>query len=304
MDGNQASVEPMIETDGVESEPAEALADDRAPDTPTGTGDSSAPEPTEPTESATEIVPMRVVEAILFAADSPMTTSKIASILAVGDGRDVRRHIKELNEQYASCGNSFRIEQVAGGFQMMTLPDFNTWLARLLRTRQESKLSPAAMETLAIVAYKQPCTRADIEAVRGVAVGDMVNRLREMNLVKIVGRAEDLGRPMLYGTTKRFLEVFGLPSLDDLPQVEALSSGNTESSTGSVDPTAESVEAAGETTEGATDAAAAGEGAIRIADPAETEDEAADSEGVGESSVEDRREQPEAGPDSEDADDS
>ena len=81
------------------------------------------------------------------------------------------------------------------------------------------------MESLAVVAYKQPCTRADVEAVRGVAAGEMLNRLREMNLVKIVGRAEDLGRPMLYGTTKRFLEVFGLASLEDLPQVEALSGG-------------------------------------------------------------------------------
>jgi segregation and condensation protein B len=108
---------------------------------------------------------------------------------------------------------------------MLTLPAYNHWLAKLLRSRQESKLSSAALETLAIVAYKQPCTRADVEAVRGVAVGDMLNRLREMNLVKIVGRAEDLGRPMLYGTTRKFLEVFGLPSLEELPQVEALGVG-------------------------------------------------------------------------------
>jgi segregation and condensation protein B len=108
---------------------------------------------------------------------------------------------------------------------MLTLPAYHTWLAKLLRARQDSKLSGAALETLAIVAYKQPCTRADVEAIRGVAAGDMLNRLREMNLVKIVGRGEDLGRPLLYGTTKRFLEVFGLPSLEDLPQVAALSSG-------------------------------------------------------------------------------
>jgi segregation and condensation protein B len=172
-----------------------------------------------------EIRPERVIEAVLFSAESPLPAAKIATILGIGDAKDVRRHIEELNEQYASLSLSFRIEEIAGGYQMLTLPAYNHWLAKLLRSRQESKLSAAALETLAIVAYKQPCTRADVEAVRGVAVGDMLNRLREMNLVKIVGRAEDLGRPMLYGTTKKFLEVFGLPSLEDLPQVEALGGG-------------------------------------------------------------------------------
>ena len=102
------------------------------------------------------------------------------------------------------------------------MPAYNAWLSKVLRARTETKLSPAAMETLAIIAYKQPVLRADIEAIRGVAAGDLINRLREMNLVKIVGRAEVLGRPMLYGTTKKFLEVFGLASLDELPQVEEL----------------------------------------------------------------------------------
>ena len=91
-----------------------------------------------------------------------------------------------------------------------------------MRAKQESRLSPAALETLAIVAYKQPVLRAEIEAVRGVTVGEVLNRLREMNLIKIVGRDEQIGRPMLYGTTRRFLEVFGLANLKDLPQVEEL----------------------------------------------------------------------------------
>jgi len=172
-----------------------------------------------------EIIPMRVVEAILFASDSPLPPAKIASILGVGDARDVRKHIAALNEHYEAAGNAFRVEEIAGGFRMMTLPAYNRWLTKLLRARQETKLTGAAMETLAIVAYKQPCTRADIEAVRGVAAGDILNRLREMNMIKIVGRAEDLGRPLLYGTTKRFLEVFGLAGLEDLPQVDALKGG-------------------------------------------------------------------------------
>lgn len=170
------------------------------------------------------IEPVRVVEAILFASDSPLPASKIANILGVGDARDVKKHIATLNEQYELSGFSFRIEEIAGGFQMMTLSAYNTWLTKLLRAREETKLSPASLETLAIVAYKQPATRADIETIRGVAAGDMLNRLRELNLVKIVGRAEDLGRPLLYGTTKHFLEVFGLGSLEDLPQVEVLKS--------------------------------------------------------------------------------
>ncbi len=192
----------------------------------TGNGEpvESIAEP-RPADRPTEILPHRVVEAILFAADAPLPAAKIAQVLGIGTARDVRKHIATLNDQYREWGLSFRVEEIAGGFQMLTLPAYNTWLTKLLRTRQETKLSQAAMETLAIVAYKQPCTRADVEAVRGVAAGDLLNRLREMNLVKIVGRAEDLGRPLLYGTTRRFLEAFGLPSLEDLPKVEALSSG-------------------------------------------------------------------------------
>jgi len=190
-------------------------ASDEAGEPATG----AAPEPI-------EIHPHRVVEAVLFAADSPMPPAKIAAVLGVGDARDIRKHIEQLNTEYEAHGLAFRIEHLAGGYQMLTLPAYNPWLRKLLRARQETRLSPAALETLAILAYKQPCTRAEVEAIRGVAAGDLINRLREMNLVKIVGRAEDLGRPLLYGTTKRFLEVFGLPSLEELPQVEALGGGN------------------------------------------------------------------------------
>lgn len=174
-----------------------------------------------PTGSS-EIVPHRIVEAILMAADTQLPAAKIASIMGVGTAKDVRKHIETLNAQYSEIGAAFRIEEIAGGYQILTQPEYNNWLTKLLRVRQETKLTTAAMETLSVVAYKQPCTRADIEAVRGVAAGDMLNKLREMNLVKIVGRAEELGRPILYGTTRRFLEAFGLPSLEDLPQVEAL----------------------------------------------------------------------------------
>ncbi len=168
-------------------------------------------------------LPIRqVVEAVLFATDSPLPAAKIAQILETGTGRQVRKFIQQLNEEYAAQGRAFRIEEVAGGYQMLTLSAMQPWLVKLLRARQESRLSATQMETLAVVAYKQPVLRANVEVIRGVACGDMINRLREMGLVKIVGRAEDVGRPLLYGTTKKFLRVFGLGSLDDLPRVEEL----------------------------------------------------------------------------------
>lgn len=198
--------------------PPESVEHEGAPDGLEGDGAGAAD------NAPVEIRPRRVVEAVLMAADSPLPAAKIAAILDCGDARDAKAHIEALNHEYHELQLSFRIEHVAGGYQILTLPAYNTWLTKLLRARQETKLSPAAMETLAIVAYKQPCTRADVEAIRGVAAGDLLNRLREINLVKIVGRAEDLGRPLLYGTTKHFLEVFGLPSLEELPQVEAFKS--------------------------------------------------------------------------------
>ncbi len=163
-----------------------------------------------------------VVEAILFASDAPLPAPKIARVVGTGGARDVRKHIEALNARYVEQGAAYRVDEVAGGFRMLTLPDFHPWLSKLRQTRAMTKLSKAALETLAIVAYKQPCLRADIEAVRGVAAGEVLNRLREMGLVKIVGRAEEVGRPMLYGTTRKFLEVFGLQRIEELPAVEGL----------------------------------------------------------------------------------
>jgi len=163
-----------------------------------------------------------VVEALLFCAEEPLAPAKIARILGAGDARDVRKHVDALNQRYEQMGCAFRIEPIAGGYQMLTLGQYAGWVEKLRRVRAESKLSPAALETLAVIAYRQPVPRADVEAVRGVAVGEVLNRLREMGLVKVVGRAEDVGRPMLYGTTKMFLEVFGLNGLSELPKVEQL----------------------------------------------------------------------------------
>jgi segregation and condensation protein B len=168
-----------------------------------------------------ELTVESVVEAVLFASDEPLSAERLADITETST-RQIRRHINDLNEKYKVHSNAFRIEEIAGGYQMLTLSPYNYWLKKLLRARNESKLSPAALETLAIIAYKQPVIRADIEAIRGVAVGEIVHGLMDKGLVKIVGRAEVLGRPMLHGTTKKFLEVFGLNSLKDLPKIEEL----------------------------------------------------------------------------------
>lgn len=162
-----------------------------------------------------------VVEAVLFASDEPLTVNRLANIVETTT-KQIKDSVEALNEKYKAGCNAFRIEQIAGGFQMLTLSQYNAWLKKLLRARSDSKLSAAALETLAIIAYKQPIMRVDIENIRGVAAGDMIRSLMYKGLVKIVGRAEVLGRPMLYGTTKKFLEVFGLNTLKDLPKIEEL----------------------------------------------------------------------------------
>ncbi len=162
-----------------------------------------------------------VIEAILFASDEPIAPVRLAKITEISI-KELKKYVKDLNSKYKANQNSFRIGQIAGGLQMMTLPPYSYWLRKLIRVRGDSKLSPAALETLAIIAYKQPIIRANVETVRGVAAGEMIRSLMFKGLVKIAGRAEILGRPMLYGTTKKFLEIFGLNSLKDLPKIEEL----------------------------------------------------------------------------------
>jgi segregation and condensation protein B len=200
-----------IVSENVEIEAAEAVEQQ--------TGDEAANQA--PVESPAEVTLESVIEAVLFTSDEPLTPARLAGIVEITT-KQVNELVKQLNEKYQANNSAFRIEQIAGGYQMLTLSCYNHWLKQLLHARSESKLSPAALETLAIIAYKQPIMRADIEAIRGVAVGEVIRSLSYKGLVKIVGRAEVLGRPMLYGTTKTFLEVFGLNSLKDLPKIEEL----------------------------------------------------------------------------------
>lgn len=169
-----------------------------------------------------EIQLENVIEAVLFAADEPVIPQKLVEIIGTGTVKDVRKYIDMLNEKYTASNHAFRIEAIAGGYQMLTLPLYNPWLKKLLKVRSETKLSPAALETLAVIAYKQPVMRVDVESIRGVAAGEMIRQLTEKGLVKVVGRAEIIGRPLLYGTTKKFLEIFGLNSIKDLPTTDEL----------------------------------------------------------------------------------
>jgi len=160
------------------------------------------------------------VEAALLTTDRPMTSAKLAEALGDVAVKAINSAIAALNKVYEKTERSFRIEQVAAGWQIMTLPQYADVLSTMHKARAAAKLSPAAMETLAIIAYRQPILRAEVESVRGVACGEVIRSLMERRLVKIVGRADEIGRPMLYGTSSAFLELFGLSSLKDLPKVE------------------------------------------------------------------------------------
>ncbi len=176
-----------------------------------------------PADAQADVAALAVkVEAALITAERAMSAGKLAEAMGLEHSKPVDAAVTLLNQQYEDTGRSFRIEAVAGGYRVMTLPAYADVMAALHKKKDANKLSPAALETLAIVAYKQPVLRAELEAIRGVACGEVLRSLMERHLVKIVGRAEEVGRPMLYGTTKQFLEVFGMATLKDLPSVEEL----------------------------------------------------------------------------------
>jgi segregation and condensation protein B len=165
---------------------------------------------------------LATLEALLLAADEPLNPRRLAALTGLNDASEVRRLVRRLQALYDDDGSAFQVEELAGGYQLLTRPQFHPWLIRLRRTGNDVRLSGAARETLAIVAYRQPIMRADIEAVRGVQCGEMLRQLMEKGLVRIAGRHDSLGRPVLYGTTRKFLQLFGLKSLKDLPLAEQL----------------------------------------------------------------------------------
>ncbi len=163
-----------------------------------------------------------ILEAMIFASDSPLTISKIKEVLGDVGAREIRKAIHTLNERYESCHSALMILEVAGGYQMVTRPEYADYVGQLYKSRQAHRLTQKALETLAIVAYKQPITKPEIEHIRGVNVDSVLRTLIERNLITVVGREKGPGNPLLYGTTKDFLEYFGLNSLDDLPKLKEI----------------------------------------------------------------------------------
>ena len=164
----------------------------------------------------------RALEALLFAADEPLSIARMREVLGGLDARQIRRLVAGLRQDYEREGRAFTIEEIAEGYQMLTRAEFASLIKELYGTRRSQALSPAALEALAIIAYKQPIKRTDIEDIRGVDSSAVLRTLLERRLIKIAGRDAGLGRPILYGTTKKFLEFFGLRNLGDLPKLEEL----------------------------------------------------------------------------------
>lgn len=160
---------------------------------------------------------MANLKAVLFLAKEPLSSRKLAQYSNLADGTEARTLVTRLNQQLDASGRALRVESVAGGYLMVTRPQFAKWLRRLEYLPSATRLSAPAMETLSVVAYRQPVLRAEVEAVRGVGCGEMLGQLLNRDLIRISGRSEELGRPYLYSTTKRFLLTFGLRSLDELP---------------------------------------------------------------------------------------
>jgi segregation and condensation protein B len=160
------------------------------------------------------------LEAVLFLAKEPLSSRKLSQHANLADGTEARTLVGQLNRRLDESSRAFYVRQVAGGFQLMTRAKFAKWLRRLPHVPGELRLSAPSLETLAVIAYRQPVMRAHIEAVRGVGCGEILAQLLGRDMIRVSGRSDDLGRPYLYNTTKRFLQLFGLRSLDELPRAE------------------------------------------------------------------------------------
>lgn len=202
----------------------EVSSEDRAAVVADTAGEEGAPpsdvDVADPEADALAAIPLSVrVEAALFAAVEPLPVKRLKEITGCPDGRLLAAAIDLLRSGYHGQGRAFRIEETSRGYQIRTVPEVAVIVHRMgRRPPSEEKLSPAALETLAVVAYRQPVMRADIEKIRGVACGEVLRALQERGLVRVAGRADQPGSPILYGTTQRFLEIFGLRAIEELPR--------------------------------------------------------------------------------------
>lgn len=161
-----------------------------------------------------------VFEALLFTSDKPILIEQFKNVFSDLDPIQIRNILNQLKAEYEKDNRGVRVVEVAGGFQMVTAPDFAVYLKKFYKQKHAQSFSHPALETLAIVAYKQPVTRIEIEAIRGVNVDGIVNHLKELGVIRISGRKRAPGRPFVYSTTREFLEYFGLKSLEELPKME------------------------------------------------------------------------------------
>jgi len=161
-----------------------------------------------------------IVETLLFITDKPLSAAKLNQVSEIGDLALTRDIIQEIQKDYAEAGSAVQVLEIGGGFQMCTKPEYGRWVRKLYNEKMSARLSPAALETLAIIAYKQPVTRAEIEVIRGVDISGPLEKLLDRGLVKIAGKKEVAGRPLVYATTEQFLRVFGLNHLSELPDMK------------------------------------------------------------------------------------
>lgn len=164
----------------------------------------------------------QIIEALLFASDAPLSADELVRGEEELDPDDVESAIAALRGEYEETGRAFQIYELAGGYQLLTRPEYSPHLERFETVPRSTRVSGAALEVLAIVAYRQPLGRSEIEEIRGVGSSHVLRTLQELGLIDVVGRGEGLGRPLLYGTTERFLDHFGFASLDDLPKPDEL----------------------------------------------------------------------------------
>ena len=175
-----------------------------------------------------------IIESLLFVAEEPLTIDRFKQIITQAETKQIRAALEEISTEYKQRKGGFYLHEVAGGYQVRTRPEYTPWIKRLIQPKP-IRLSKAALETLAIVAYKQPIIRSDIEQLRGVDCGGVLRVLLERGFTRVLGRKEIPGRPLIYGTTKRFLEVFDLKTLKDLPtpkEIEELGNAPLETAEG------------------------------------------------------------------------
>ena len=213
----------------------------------------------------------RIIEALLFASPEPLSVARIKSILQGVETEEVTQALESLKDEYGQESRSFQMVEIGGGYQLATKPDYSVFVGKLVESRTRQRLSKAAMETLAVVAYKQPVVRSIIEGIRGVNADGVLRTLMERDLIRIVGRGDGPGRPLLFGTTREFLLQFGLNKLSDLPgmkEIEALVGGKD----GGEPPAEEDTEEAGPGDGPASSEGAEAQGDARTepADPIET----------------------------------